>query len=113
MAVEDVQRHAAALVTSVRAFEGDEGEPAVMMALASGRCAFFQPLFNAVDLEDSLAAYGSVGVHVQVEGGHLDVCTRCIANLVPEFTEVLEDWLRPWPLYIGAAALEERDARFW
>lgn len=95
LAVMDSGEQAAALLAGVRPFYSPSGEPVVMMVLASGRRKFYEAIFGVMGLEDSLDGYGSVAMHLHVEGSHLDVCNRCSANLVPEFTEAVGDWLTP------------------
>ena len=63
-----------------------------MMALASERLTFFQGLLGTDGLNDRLDAYGPAVAPIWVEGNHLDVCARCIANFVPEFTAALAAW---------------------
>ena len=90
----------AALPLSVKAClmpskdDEEASAPALMIVLASERNKFFEDYHGTSECDsDALEMYGPSLEPVRIEGTHVEVCTRCVSNREPKFTQAAESFL--------------------
>ena len=95
LAAQWAMKHMRALVEGIRPFNDmTSGEGVTMMAFASERVKFFSDYMGTYGLDDKVDGYGRCSCSVTMPGDHLEVAGKCMSNRAPEFTMVLERWLR-------------------
>ena len=81
------------VVERMEPFVGDDGAPALLIVLVSGRRAFFEYVYGTSGFEDDMEVYGPAIEPLRFDGEHFDIVTQCLSNRLPEFTQALEDFL--------------------
>ena len=93
--VSNMQGATVGLIERLTPFRALNGEPAVLLVLASERKAFFDELYDSAELSDemSIDLYSPAVEPIRVDGSHFHVVTKCISDRVPAFTSALEKFL--------------------